>query len=63
MTDTLQQIDARLEALRTKLKARDGKSAFVKNCEQLREEIARLEQAKGFHEKDHVPAPEAEPEA
>jgi hypothetical protein len=34
----------RLASLRKKLKARDGKSEYTKNCEAIREEIARLEE-------------------
>lgn len=33
----------RLEALKQKLAAREGKSEFKKNCEEIRKEIARLE--------------------
>lgn len=33
----------RLAALRKKLAAREGKSEYAKNCEAIREEIARLE--------------------
>ncbi len=33
----------RLAALRKKLKAREGKSEYSKNCEELRAEIARIE--------------------
>jgi hypothetical protein len=33
----------RLASLRAKLKAREGKKEYEKNCEALREEIARLE--------------------
>lgn len=33
----------RLAELRAKLKARDGKPGFEKNCEAIREEIKRLE--------------------
>lgn len=42
---------ARIDDLRKKLAARDGVSGYKKNCEALRTEIARLEQA---------PAPSAE---
>lgn len=35
----------RIEALRRKLAAREGKPEFKHNCEALREEIARLEGA------------------
>lgn len=38
---------ARLEALRAKLKARDGKPGYKQNCEDLRAEIARLEAIDG----------------
>lgn len=33
----------RLASLRAKLKAREGKPEYKKNCEELRAEIARLE--------------------
>jgi hypothetical protein len=33
----------RIEALKRKLKAREGKKEFEKNCEEIRAEIARLE--------------------
>ncbi|MFL6707957.1 MAG: hypothetical protein ACJ8HI_07100 [Massilia sp.] len=33
----------RLASLRAKLKARTGKKEYEKNCEELRAEIARLE--------------------
>ena len=33
----------RLEQLRNKLKARQGKAEYVKNCEAIKAEIARLE--------------------
>lgn len=33
----------RLEQLKRKLKAREGKAEYVRNCEELRAEIARLE--------------------
>lgn len=33
----------RLEVLKQKLAAREGKSEFKKNCEEIRKEIARLE--------------------
>jgi hypothetical protein len=35
----------RLEALKRKLAAREGKAEFKENCEALRAEIARLEVA------------------
>ena len=35
--------DDRLASLKRKLKAREGKKEFEKNCEELRAEIARLE--------------------
>lgn len=35
----------RLVALRAKLKARGGKAEYTKNCEALRDEIARFETA------------------
>ncbi len=38
----------RLIALRKKLAAREGKSEYTKNCEALREEIARLESCQGL---------------
>lgn len=34
---------ARLASLRKKLRAREGKKEFEKNCEEIRAEIARLE--------------------
>lgn len=33
----------RLASLRKKLKAREGKKEYAKNCEEIRAEIARLE--------------------
>lgn len=33
----------RLEILKAKLAAREGKSEYAKNCEEIRKEIARLE--------------------
>jgi hypothetical protein len=33
----------RLASLRKKLRAREGKKEYEKNCEELRKEIARLE--------------------
>lgn len=33
----------RLASLKAKLKARDGKPGYEKNCEEIRTEIARLE--------------------
>lgn len=33
----------RLASLRKKLKARQGKKEYEKNCEMIREEIARIE--------------------
>lgn len=33
----------RLASLRAKLAARDGKKEYQKNCEEIRKEIARLE--------------------
>lgn len=38
----------RLEALKAKLAAREGKSEYKKNCEAIREEIARLENRSEF---------------
>ena len=38
----------RLAALRKKLAARDGKAEYKKNCEAIREEIARLENCQGL---------------
>jgi hypothetical protein len=35
----------RIEALKHKLKAREGKPEFKENCEAIRTEIARLEAA------------------
>jgi hypothetical protein len=40
MTDS-----ARLASLRTKLKARQGKKEYEENCEHLRAQIAKLENA------------------
>jgi uncharacterized coiled-coil DUF342 family protein len=36
---------ARIDDLKRKLAARDGKVEYAKNCEELRAEIARLEAA------------------
>lgn len=36
---------ARIDDLKRKLAARDGKAEYAKNCEELRVEIARLEAA------------------
>lgn len=33
----------RLEALRAKLRAREGRKEFAENCKAIREEIARIE--------------------
>lgn len=33
----------RLASLRAKLKAREGKREYEKNCEEIRKEIARIE--------------------
>lgn len=38
----------RLVALRKKLAAREGKSEYTKNCEEIRKEIARLENCQGL---------------
>jgi hypothetical protein len=38
----------RMASLRAKLKAREGKKEFEKNCEALREEIARLERCQNL---------------
>lgn len=38
----------RLDALKQKLAAREGKSEYKKNCEAIREEIARLERKPDF---------------
>lgn len=38
----------RLASLRKKLKARDGKKEYEKNCEEIRAEIARLENCQGL---------------
>lgn len=35
--------DTRLASLKRKLKAREGKAEYGKNCEEIRKEIARLE--------------------
>jgi hypothetical protein len=37
-----------LALLRRRLKARDGKKEYEKNCEAIREEIARLENCQGL---------------
>ena len=47
MTEMLQRFEqngTRLLQLRKKLKAREGKAGYEKNCEHLRDEILRLEQ-------------------
>lgn len=36
---------ARIDALKRKLAAREGKAEFKENCDQIRAEIARLEQS------------------
>lgn len=38
----------RLASLRRKLKAREGKKEYEKNCEAIRKEIARLEGRKEY---------------
>lgn len=38
----------RLASLRKKLKAREGKSGYKDNCEDLRREIAKLENCQGL---------------
>lgn len=38
----------RLASLRKKLKARDGKKEYEKNCEEIRAEITRLEGKQDF---------------
>lgn len=38
----------RLASLRKKLKAREGKSEYVRNCEDIRAEIAKLENCQGL---------------
>ena len=38
----------RLASLRKKLKAREGKKEYEKNCEELRKEIARIENCQGL---------------
>jgi hypothetical protein len=43
MTDKLPVQTERIQALKRKLAAREGKKEFAKNCEDLRAEIARLE--------------------
>lgn len=47
MSDT-----ARIEALKRKLAARQGKAEFKQNCEELKAEIARLESGVGTAIKD-----------
>jgi hypothetical protein len=37
-----------LASLRAKLKAREGKKEYQKNCEEIRKEIARLEGCQGL---------------
>lgn len=44
MLETLQKTGTRLVQLRDKLKAREGIAGYEKNCDELRREIARLEQ-------------------
>lgn len=36
---------ARIENLKAKLRARDGKPGYEKNCDEIREQIANLEKA------------------
>lgn len=43
MLETIHGIPARITELKAKLKAREGKSEYKKNCEAIRAEIARLE--------------------
>jgi len=38
----------RLALLRRRLKAREGKKEYEKNCEEIRAEIARLESCQGL---------------
>ncbi len=38
----------RLASLRKKLKAREGKSEYKDNCDDIRKEIARLENCQGL---------------
>lgn len=38
----------RLALLRRRLKAREGKKEYEKNCEEIRKEIARLENCQGL---------------
>ena len=45
MNAALSETGTRLLALRQKLKARDGKPGYEKNCEAIRAEISRLERA------------------
>jgi hypothetical protein len=50
---------ARLDALKRKLAAREGKAEFVENCEHLRAEIARLESSGPLAEFVRENGPEA----
>jgi len=45
MLESLHKTGTRLVQLRDKLNAREGISEYEKNCEAIRAEIARLEQA------------------
>lgn len=40
--------DGRLASLRRKLRAREGKKEYEKNCEEIRAEIARLESCRNL---------------
>jgi len=51
----------RLETLKAKLRAREGKSEYTKNCEALREEIARLEAGAAFSDDVNPADPERVP--
>lgn len=43
MLEHIHGVPQRIANLKAKLKARDGKKEFAKNCEDIRAEIARLE--------------------
>lgn len=51
----------RLEALKAKLAAREGKSEYKKNCEEIRKEIARLEARAAFSDDVDPADPERVP--
>lgn len=43
MLEQIHGVPARIATLKRKLKAREGKAEYKKNCEEIRVEIARLE--------------------